>query len=159
MSSPDGCPMPEVQHWTARYPASSLPTTPSIRYGPENLPNCAELVTAKRETGGVVTPVGHLAKRFVRAVCSPVFCQLQLILWPRSGWGHVHGEEVVVKHYTELGDIGRTTCPGWRHTSSKAFVEEPISSVSTTVFTHQVSFDVIVWQFYLFLFQLTRSRH
>jgi len=86
--------------------------------GAENLPDCPELggggtpvrlVTAKRGAGGVVTPDGHLAKRFVTAVGSPVV-SLSAPASPvaTQGAGARYMErnskgEVVVKHNTELG--------------------------------------------------------
>jgi len=86
--------------------------------GAENLPDCPELggggtpvrlVAAKRGPGGVVTPDGHLAKRFVAAVGSPVV-SLSAPASPvaTQGAGARYMErsskgEVVVKHNTELG--------------------------------------------------------
>ena len=63
--------------------------------GAENLPDCPEiggggtpvrLVTAKRGAGGIVTPDGHLAKRFVTAVGSPVVSLLHI----PDQWGAPH---------------------------------------------------------------------
>jgi len=87
--------------------------------GAENLPDCPEiggggtpvrLVAAKRGAGGVVTPDGHLAKRFVTAIGSPVV-SLSAPASPATacqGAGARYTErsskgEVVVKHNTELG--------------------------------------------------------
>jgi len=87
--------------------------------GAENLPDCPEiggggtpvrLVTSKRGAGGVVTPDGHLAKRFVTAVGSPVV-SLSAPASPvvaTQGAGARYTDrtskgEVVVRHNTELG--------------------------------------------------------
>jgi len=87
--------------------------------GAENLPDCPDiggggtpirLVSAKRGAGGVVTPDGHLAKKFVTAVGSPVV-SLSAPVSPviaTQGTGARYIErsnkgEKVVKHNTDLG--------------------------------------------------------
>jgi len=85
--------------------------------GAENLPDCPDLggggtpvrlVNAKRGAGGVITPDGHLAKRFVTAVGSPVV-SLSTPVSPVStqSAGARYTErsskgDVVVKHNLEL---------------------------------------------------------